>query len=61
LILELFVSLPLIFSALWAYRRYYKRPINDFINTLLLIADDPTIIQPVPKSLRSNDGLKKVG
>ena len=61
LILELFISLPLIFLALWAHRRYYKQPINDLINTLLLIADDPTIIQPVPKSLRSNDDLKKVG
>ena len=61
LILELFISLPLIFLALWAHRRFYKRPINDLINTLLLIADDPTIIQPVPKSLRSNDDLKKVG
>jgi hypothetical protein len=38
---------------LWLYLRFQRRPLRELLKILTLIADDPTVIQPIPKSLES--------
>ncbi len=45
-------SLPSGLFIFWLYAVTYRRPLHDLLRTLALIADDPTLMQPVPKSLK---------
>ena len=45
---------------LWLHLRFQRRPLRDLLKILWLISDDPTIIQPIPKSLQSFGDLQTV-
>ena len=54
ILLVMLASLPALAAAFWLHRRFHQRPMRDLLDTLMLIADDPTVIQTVPKSLQKN-------
>ena len=60
IIISLIVSLPASLLVLWLYLRFQRRPLRELLKILKLISDDPTIIQPIPKSLESFGELQTV-
>ena len=60
IIVTFFASLPACFLVLWLYLRFQRRPLRELLKILTLIADDPTVIQPIPKSLESFGELQTV-
>ena len=61
ILLVMLASLPALAAAFWLHRRFHQRPIRDLLDTLMLIADDPTVIQTVPKSLQKTGEMQRVG
>lgn len=60
IIVTFFASLPACFLVLWLYLRFQRRPLRELLKILTLISDDPTVIQPIPKSLESFGELQTV-
>ncbi|MDA8614540.1 hypothetical protein N9L55_00390 [Alphaproteobacteria bacterium] len=60
IIVTFFASLPACFLVLWLYLRFQRRPLRELLKILTLIADDPTVIQPIPKRLESFGELQTV-
>jgi len=60
IIITLFASLPACLLVLWLYLRFQRRRLRELLKILTLIADDPTVIQPIPKSLESFGELQAV-
>ena len=61
ILLVMLASLPALAAAFWLHRRFHQRPMRDLLDTLMLIADDPTVIQTVPKSLQKTGEMQRVG
>lgn len=60
IIIVLGISIPTCLIVLWLHLRFQRRPLRDLLKILRLISDDPTIIQPIPKSLQSFGDLQTV-
>ena len=60
IIITLFATLPASFLVLWLYSRFQRSPLRELLKILTLISDDPTGIQPIPKSLESLGELQTV-
>jgi len=60
IIVTFFASLPARFLVLWLCLRFQRRLFSELLKILTLIADDPTVIQPIPKSLESFGELQTV-
>jgi hypothetical protein len=53
-LLAIFLALPLIITiGLLFVRRAEQRLIGDLIKTIYMMADDPTVTQPMPVSMRA--------
>ena len=61
ILLVMLASLPALGAAFWLHRRFHQHPMRDLLDTLMLIADDPTVIQTVPKSLQKTGEMQRVG